>query len=53
MPPASRGKLFEKSFPLDPFQKLLKGEIVNFSNGLGKLWTSVLSLPVAQEKYGI
>jgi hypothetical protein len=25
MPPAARGKLFAKSFPLDPHQKLSKG----------------------------
>jgi hypothetical protein len=25
MPPAARGKLFAKSFPLDPLQKLFKG----------------------------
>jgi len=25
-PPVARGKLFEKSFPLDPLQKLLAGE---------------------------
>jgi hypothetical protein len=24
-PPAARGKLFAKSFPLDPLQKLFKG----------------------------
>jgi hypothetical protein len=33
MPPAARGKLFEKSFPLDPLQKLSKGWEVKGEEG--------------------